>query len=145
VKLVTLSIAVRPDQRERIVEVFLSLLGPKRVEPGCRRCGIYHEAGNEEALLHLEEWETAEQLERRMRSSRYERLLGAMEASTQPPELRYYTVSEVQGLEYLEAVRSGFAERAMKPVAFPVPQDANRFIFDLPADLEADWAVVDRK
>jgi hypothetical protein len=30
-----------------------------------------------------------------------------MEASTQPPELRYYTVSEIQGLEYLEAVRLG--------------------------------------
>ena len=44
--------------------------------------------GNEDGFFYLEAWETYEQLERHMRSARYERLLAIMEASAQPPQLR---------------------------------------------------------
>jgi quinol monooxygenase YgiN len=105
--LVTLDITVPPGQREEILEVFWLLLGPVRVEPGCLACRLYQEVGNEDGLCYVEEWETAEQLERHMRSGRYERLVAVMEASAQPPVLRYHTVSGMSGLEYLEAVRLG--------------------------------------
>jgi quinol monooxygenase YgiN len=104
---VTLGITVPPGRRQEIVEVFWSLLGPIRADSGCRTCGLYQEVGNEETLLYVEEWEKAEPLEHHMRSGRYERLLCVMEASARPPVLRYYTVSDVRGLEYLEAVRLG--------------------------------------
>jgi quinol monooxygenase YgiN len=105
--LVTLTIAVPPGQRNDFVEVFWSLLGPVRVEAGCLGCGLYHEIGNEDVLLYVEQWETPEQLERHVRSARYERLLTVMEASIKPPLLRYHVVSGIKGLEYLEAVRLG--------------------------------------
>jgi quinol monooxygenase YgiN len=105
--LATLSIAAPPGRREEMIKVFWLLLGPVRVEPGCLGCRLYQEAGNEDVLLYVEEWETPEQLERHMRSGRYERLLALMEASAQPPVLRYQTVCATQGLEYLEAVRLG--------------------------------------
>ena len=110
--LATLKIAVPPDRRAGVVEVFLLLLGPVRVEPGCLWCGLYQEAGNGEDLLYVEEWETAEQLERHMRSARYERLLALMEASDGPPVLRYHSISGAKGLEYLEAVGLGAAAPA---------------------------------
>src|SRR5262245_39792388 len=105
--LVTLSIVALPGRREEMIEVFWQLLGPVGVEPGCRACRLYQEVGNGETLLYVEEWETQEQLEHHMRSSRYERLLAIMEASAHPPVLRYYSVSAARGLDYLEAVRLG--------------------------------------
>jgi quinol monooxygenase YgiN len=107
--LVTLRFAVPPRQRAEVAEFFATLAGPVRVEPGCLSCGLFQDAGNGEAFLYVEEWETPEQLERHMRSARYERLLAMMEASACPPVLRYFSVSDVRGLEYLEAVRLGGA------------------------------------
>jgi quinol monooxygenase YgiN len=86
---------------------FWALLGPGQVEPGCLTCQLFHEAGNPGVLLYVEEWETVEQLERHMRSARYERLLDIMDASVQPPVLRYLFVSETRGLDYLKTVRLG--------------------------------------
>src|SRR3954453_943588 len=105
--LTTLSVAVPPGRREDILEVFWLLLGPVRVEPGCLGCRLYQEVGDEDVLLYVEEWETPEQLQRHMRSARYQRLLAIMEASARPPVLRYHSVSRTRGLEYLEAVRLG--------------------------------------
>ena len=84
-----------------------TLLGPVRVEPGCVSCELYQEANDGDEILYVEEWETREQLERHMRSPRYERLLAIMEASAHAPVLRYFTVSDVRGLEYLEEIRLG--------------------------------------
>jgi quinol monooxygenase YgiN len=105
--LATLCITVPPGRRDEMVRAFWPLLGPTRVEPGCLSCRLYAEACNQEVLYYAEEWDTPQQLERHMRSARYEVLLAIMEASTQPPVLRYHTVSGVRGLEYLEAVRLG--------------------------------------
>ena len=44
-----------------------------------------------------------------MRSARYERLLAVMEISARPPVLRFQTISDLRGMEYLEAVRFGAA------------------------------------
>jgi quinol monooxygenase YgiN len=107
--LATLKIAVAPDRRAGVVEVFSSLLGPVRVEPGCLFCELYQDASNDGDILYVEEWETSEQHERHMRSARYERLLAIMEASENPPVLRYYSISDVRGLEYLELIRLGIA------------------------------------
>ncbi|HEV3261261.1 MAG TPA: antibiotic biosynthesis monooxygenase family protein [Gemmataceae bacterium] len=105
--LVTLSITVPPGRREEMVDAFGSLLGPVRVAPGCLACELYQEVGYGEVLLYMEEWETPEQLEHHLRSVRYERLLAIMEASAQPPVLRYLSIAAVNGLEYLETVRLG--------------------------------------
>ena len=120
--LVTLSIAVPPTRREDIIQIFWSLMGPVRVEEGCLACGLYQPVGKEDVLIYAEEWETVEQLERHVRSARYERLLAIMEASVQPPVLRFHEVSAVKGLEYVEAVRLGsgaFAPRAKAQPTLP--------------------------
>jgi quinol monooxygenase YgiN len=103
--LATLRITVPPGRKEEIVRAFWPLLGPMQVEPGCLGCGLYNEVANVEVLYYVEEWDTPEQLERHMRSARYERLLALMETSAGPPILRYYVIADVKGLEYLEAIR----------------------------------------
>jgi quinol monooxygenase YgiN len=113
--LVTLSIVAPPGRREELIQLFWSVIGPIRAEPGCLACGLYEEVGGGGLFYYVEEWTTPEQLERHMRSARYERLLTAMEASAEPPVLRYLTVSACRGLEYLECVRLGAAADAAGP------------------------------
>jgi quinol monooxygenase YgiN len=105
--LVTLTLAPPPGRRQELIDVFWLIIGPVRAQPGCLCCGLYQEVGEGEHLLYMEAWETQEQLERHMRSPRYERLLAVMDASIKQPVLRYQTISAVMGLEYLEAVRMG--------------------------------------
>jgi len=105
--LVTLTLAPSPVQRQEMIDVLWLIIGPMRAQPGCLCCALYQEVGEDNHLLYMEAWETKEQLERHMRSARYERLLTVMEASVRQPVLRYQTISEVAGLEYLEAVRMG--------------------------------------
>jgi quinol monooxygenase YgiN len=105
--LVTLTLAPPPGARQEMIDVFWLIIGPIRAQPGCLTCGLYQEIGNGDQLLYMEAWETKEQLERHMRSGRYERVLAAMDASVQQPVLQYRTISAVKGLEYLEAVRMG--------------------------------------
>jgi quinol monooxygenase YgiN len=113
--LVTLKIAVPARRHAQVAELFATLAGPVRVEPGCLWCELYQDAGTGDDFLYVEEWETPEQLERHLRSARYERLLAMMEASDRPPVLRYCWVSGVRGLEYLEAVRLGGAATPPRP------------------------------
>jgi quinol monooxygenase YgiN len=112
--LTSLSVVVPPARRQEIVAVFSSLLGPVRAEPGCRRCELYEQVGDDQVLSYVEEWETPEQLERHMRSARYERLLAIMEAAAEPPVLRYDCVSGSRGLDYLEEVRLGPTATTMR-------------------------------
>jgi len=105
--LVSLTLAPAPGRRQEMIDVFWLIIGPIRAQPGCLSCGLYQEIGNGDQLLYLEAWETQQQLERHMRSARYERLLAVMDASVQQPVLRYQTIATVMGLEYLEAVRMG--------------------------------------
>ena len=90
-----------------MIDVLWLIIGPMRAQPGCICCALYQEVGEGDHFLYLEAWETQEQLERHMRSARYERLLTVMDDSIQQPALRYQTISAVKGLEYLEAVRMG--------------------------------------
>ncbi len=117
--LVTLTLAPASGRRQEMIDVLWLIIGPIRAQPGCLSCGLYLEIGNGDQLLYLEAWETQQQLERHMRSARYERLLAVMDASVQRPVLRYQTIGTVMGLEYLEAVRMG------SPPSPPKPNGAN--------------------
>jgi quinol monooxygenase YgiN len=105
--LTTLRVVVPAARRQEIVDLLASLLGPVLAQPGCRWCELYEQVGDRQVLRYVEEWETREQLERHMRSARYARLLAVMEASTEPPLLRYDHITASRGLDYLEAVRLG--------------------------------------
>ena len=118
--LVTLRLVVPNGRQDEIVDVFWLLRGPVRAEPGCRLCGLFQDLGHDGVLVYAEVWETQEQLERHLRSARYERVLALMEASAEPPVLRYQWVACTRGLEYLEAVRLGAS-----PLPPPGPDDAS--------------------
>jgi quinol monooxygenase YgiN len=102
---VTLTMVVYPRRRAEIIQALRSLMLPLQAAPGFIFCRLCQEADDANTICYAEEWHTPEDLDRQIRSSHYTRLLAIMEEAAEPPELRLSWVTDVKGLEYLEAVR----------------------------------------
>jgi len=76
-------------------------------ERGLMSCTLYQQVGNETSLCYVEDWQTAKDLESQIRSNHYTRLLELMETAVELPSMEFHTVSQTQGLDYLQAVRCG--------------------------------------
>ena len=102
----TLRILPAPDRRAQVLEVFRAIQGPVLAQPGCRGCHIYEEQGPEPAVLLVERWESQETLEAHLRSETYRRILGAIELSGAPPEIRFESVLATEGMDLIERSRA---------------------------------------
>jgi len=102
----TLRILPAPERRAEILKVFRSIQGPVLAQPGCAACHIYEEQGSEPALVLVQMWESQATLENHLRSEAYRRVLGAIELSGAPPEVRFDHVSETEGMELIERSRN---------------------------------------
>jgi quinol monooxygenase YgiN len=105
--LVMLTMVAYPRRRAEMIQALRSLMLPLPAAPGFISCCLGQEADDANTICYAEKWHTPEDLDRQIRSSHYTRLLALMEEAAEPPELRLHWVTEVKGLEYLEAVRLG--------------------------------------
>jgi quinol monooxygenase YgiN len=95
-----------PEKREEILCIFRSIKGPILAKSGCLDCLISEEDGDEGAILFMEHWQSWEDFTRHIRSEIYSKILEAMELSRQMPNVSFYEVSAIKGMELLRAVRS---------------------------------------
>ena len=104
---VILRMVAHPRRTAEMIQTLRSLMLPLPAETGFISCRVYLDADSPEVLCYIEEWRTPEDLDRQILSSHYTRLLALMEDAAEAPELRVNWVTDVKGLEYLEAVRLG--------------------------------------
>ena len=83
------------------------ILGPTRIQPGCINCRLYQDLDEPDAVFLVEEWQSRKHLDRHFNSDQYRIILSLMEASDQFPDIKICTVSKTEGLEAIDAVRSG--------------------------------------
>jgi quinol monooxygenase YgiN len=102
----TLRIQPAPAHLADVLQVFRAIQGPVLTQPGCLACHIYEERGPDEAVVLVERWESQEALEVHLRSEAYRRILGAIELSAAPPEVRFDTVSATAGMELIDQSRA---------------------------------------
>lgn len=102
----TLKLVPAPSKRAAVLDIFRSVQGPVLAQPGCTTCRIYEEQGPEQAVVLVETWNEQAALEEHLRSDLYRRILGAIELSIEPPEVRFDTVSTTAGMELIERLRS---------------------------------------
>jgi len=102
----TLRIQPSPTRRPEVLEILRSIQGPVASDPGCAACHVYEEDGPDHAILLIERWTSRSALEAHLRSENYRRILGALELSGSPPEVRFDHVSSSEGLELVERTRS---------------------------------------
>ena len=89
-----------------MVDALRSVMLPARLERGCTRARILRDVDAADSIDYLEEWQSAEDLQERIRSASFGRLLALMEAAPSAPSLEFRDVSGVHGLEYVAAVRA---------------------------------------
>lgn len=104
---VTLRIAAKPRRSFEAVRALQSIANAAQLDHGFLAARIYQEIGNPEALCLEEDWSSEQALKSHMRSSSFTDLLRLMETAPEAPVLEVRTVHDVQGLEYVEAVRFG--------------------------------------
>ena len=90
-----------PDMIRALSRVMVSA----QVDRGCDHTELARDAEDASVLIYVEDWDNREQLERRIRSERFDVLLGLMEACSAAPLLELRFVSEIQGLDYVASVR----------------------------------------
>jgi quinol monooxygenase YgiN len=109
----TLRLVPLPHRRAEVLEVLQTVQGPVLAQPGCLACQICEEQGPEQAVVFIERWETRAALSAHLRSEAYRRILGAIELSGSPPEIRFDHVSASEGMELV--TRSRAPEREPAP------------------------------
>ena len=100
-----ITIFAESSQREELVRSIYRLIESSRLDAGCLDCRLYSDVANPDALTLVEEWATQPDMERRLRSTAYGRLLQLLEVSREPPETIFHTIAETSGLETIRNVR----------------------------------------
>jgi quinol monooxygenase YgiN len=104
--IVTLRIKVPGERRKDFLDSARLIAGPTEVQPGCISCRFYQDLDDPDSMLFIEEWRCREDLDRHIKSSPYRIILSLMELSGDPPEIKLNTISNTEGLEAIEALRS---------------------------------------
>jgi quinol monooxygenase YgiN len=94
------------DARQHI-DALRTLMVSTRLEKGCLGCRVQMDGETTPTVRYEEEWETEEDLSRRVCSDAFTSILTLLEAAPVPPVIRFHFVTVTRGLEYVEAVRAG--------------------------------------
>jgi quinol monooxygenase YgiN len=105
-----------PENRRQILALLRSVLGQTQADPSCSVAQLYEEDGPGGTILYVEEWESEPEFQAHVRTDLYRRILAAVDLSKSAPEVRFYHVSKVQGLELVQQIRDSSGER---PAAHP--------------------------
>jgi len=102
----SLEIAAPDRLRIALLRTLGSVLGPTRVAPGCLSVRLFTDIDKLGALVLVEEWETREQFERNLDTSKLNTIVGAIELSGEAPVVRIDTVDREEGIDALAQHRS---------------------------------------
>lgn len=99
-----LRVIVKGEMLDEGVRLLHYILGPLQFQPGCLACQACRELDNENVLILRQEWASQADLDRYIRSDEFRKILALMELASKPPELRFDTILNSMGLEYVKEI-----------------------------------------
>ena len=72
---------------------------------GCMGCSVSTDIGQGGAVRYVEEWQTEDDLRRRLRSDTFAQLVTLIEDASRPPRIEFSLGRSTRGLDYVEEVR----------------------------------------
>jgi quinol monooxygenase YgiN len=96
-----MQIVAADAKRTAILRTLGSLLGPTRVLPGCIDARLYADLDNRKNLLFVEEWESREQFDRNLDTSKINTIVATIELSNKAPVVHVDTVEREEGVDTL--------------------------------------------
>jgi quinol monooxygenase YgiN len=103
--IVKITMNALPQKRKEVLQTLLSMIEAIRQEKGCRSHNIFQCLEDENVFCLIEEWETREDLEHHMRSSRFGVLLGTKILSNENLDIQVHTVLHTEGKGIVNAIR----------------------------------------
>ncbi len=103
--IVRITLDVLEDKQLELTQTLLSLIEPVGRETGCKSYSIFCDIHDKNRFCLIEEWESNKDLERHIKSHRFGVLLGTKTLLRNPLKVGIYSVSHLQGMEAIEAVR----------------------------------------
>jgi quinol monooxygenase YgiN len=101
----TLRIKVRLHKRSEVLEMLKSTWESAGAEPGCVSCHMYQDLHDGNMIVFEEVWESQADLDRHIRSDRYKYILAVMDTASEPPEIKFNTISNTGGMKVIRAAR----------------------------------------
>lgn len=89
----------------KVVDVLESMKVALASMPDCLGCTIAFETEDDGAIVYAERWNSHDALQAHLRSSLFGRVLEAMEYSRKQPEVDFFTVSCLGGMEIIREAR----------------------------------------
>ena len=81
-----------PGKRDEVQRILRGLLEPTRVRAGCLACHVYEDVEDPDVLALVQEWASADDLERYLRSEDRRKLVAVMELASRRPEIWVDTI-----------------------------------------------------
>jgi quinol monooxygenase YgiN len=97
---------VLPEKQLEVTQTLLSMIEPTGKEAGCLSYAVFCDIEDRNSFVLLQEWKTREDLDRHIRSHRFGVLLGTKTLLGKPPKIQIHTVSQSEGMEAIQEVRS---------------------------------------
>ncbi len=95
---------VLPEKQKEVLQTLLSLPQPPS-NKGCLSYDILGDIENTNVINLISEWQTRRQLDRHLSSDRFSVLLGTRSLLCEPLDIQILTVSDVEGMEAVNALR----------------------------------------
>jgi quinol monooxygenase YgiN len=97
---------VEEERKKSVLDAFYALLGPVRAVAGCLGSCLCESVGPSGRICFSTQWDSRCALEEYIRSDAYRKVLHVLDLAAEAPEIRFETVSDTRGMEYVAAVRS---------------------------------------
>jgi quinol monooxygenase YgiN len=101
---------VIPEKQLEVTQTLLSMIAPAGKEAGCLSYAVFFDIEDKNRFNMLGEWETREDLNHHFMSQRFGALLGTKSLLDTPMQIQIHTVYRSEGIEAIEAARSGSAQ-----------------------------------
>ena len=105
--MVRLVVALKTSARAspQVLEAFRYLMLRTRLEPGCAGCSAWTDPDG--SVHYTEQWQTEDDMKRRVLSEHFVRLLAVLESTDAPPQVQFDFVTTTRGLDYVAETRHG--------------------------------------
>ena len=104
--IVKIILDVLENKQLEVTQTLLSLIEPVGKENGCKSYSVFCDIHDRNRFCLIEEWETRNDLNRHIKSHRFGVLLGTKTLLQNPIKIKIYSVSHLQGMNAVEAVRT---------------------------------------
>ncbi len=95
-----------PERLKEALKILRTITMRSRAETGCLGCSLYQDTENDQTIVYEENWKDEAALYRHLARDEYQMALLVMEMASSPPQIFFYTIKGIAGLEVIEKARS---------------------------------------